>query len=64
MLKINMNNKQIKRKEYSVLIGEKLKECLDRQKESIKEATYEIIDVSYYNAGEVLAAKINKAGLV
>ena len=47
------------RKQYTVLIGEKLKKCLDLQKEIIKESTYGIMDeVSYYNSGEILAEKI------
>lgn len=59
-----MNKKESKRKEYPVLIGEKLKDCLDRQKESIKEISYGVLEVSYYNAGEVLAEKILKNNIV
>ena len=50
--------KKTKRIDFSVTIGEKLKNCIEKQKKSIKEATYGVIDVSDYNAGEVLAEKI------
>jgi len=54
----------VKRNEFHVTIGEKLKECLELQKKSIKEATYGILDVSDYNAGEVLAEKIFKSEIL
>ena len=47
-----------KKKEYRVRIGPLLKECLEIQKKLIKEATWDVVEASDYNAGEILAKKI------
>jgi hypothetical protein len=48
-----------KKKTFLIRIGPLLKKVLDEQIESIKDATYEICDSSYWEAGEVIAKKIN-----
>jgi len=54
-----MEEKTKKEKEtYLVGIGPLLKEILDEQKENIKKATYECVEPSYYEAGEIVAKKI------
>jgi len=50
--------------EYTVRIGLKLREVLDKQKKIIKEFTYNIVNASDYEAGEIIADKIIKNGLV
>ncbi len=49
-----------KLKEYTVRIGEKLRKVLDMQKKQIKEATYDCVNPSDYEAGEILAKKFLK----
>ncbi len=49
-----------KRKEFIVKIGIKLREVLNSQKEQIKEATYNCVNPSDYEAGEIIAKKILK----
>lgn len=52
-----MEEKQ-KTKEYTVRIGEKLRAVLDKQKKQIKEATYNCVEPSDLQAGEIIAKKI------
>ena len=49
-----------KRKEFVIKIGEKLREVLDLQKNQIKEATYDCVNPSDYEAGEIIAKKFLK----
>lgn len=50
--------------EYTVRIGKRLREVLDIQKKRIKEVTYDIVNASDLEAGEILADKILKNNLV
>ncbi len=46
------------KKEFTIRIGPLLREVIDVQKEKIKEATYNVVDASDYNAGEIVAKKV------
>lgn len=59
-----VNKKQIQKKFYKIGIGPLLLECLDAQKQSIKEESYGVISSSYYDAGEILAKKIIDSKLI
>ncbi len=48
-----------RKEEHTIRIGPLLKKILDEQMESIKDATYDVCDTSYWEAGEVIAKKIN-----
>ena len=50
--------KEKKREEYVIRVGPLLKEVLDKQKKMIKQATYDCIDSSDYEAGEIIAKKV------
>ncbi len=54
-----MVEKNNKKEEYTIRIGPLLKRVLDKQIEQIKEATYDVCDSSYWEAGEVIAKKIS-----
>lgn len=47
-----------KRKEFITRIGPLLKDILDKQKVKIKDATYECVEPSDYEAGEIIAKKV------
>ena len=47
-------------KEFTIRIGIKLREVLNQQKEQIKEATYNCVNPSDLEAGEIIAKKILK----
>ncbi len=47
-----------KREEFVVKIGVLLRRALDEQRESIKQATYDVCESSDYEAGEIIAKKI------
>jgi len=51
-------NKNDKRKEYATRIGPLLKKVFNEQKEIIKKATWECMNPSDYEVGEVIAKKI------
>lgn len=53
-----------KKESFVVKIGPILKEILDRQIQKIKKVTYDCVDSSYYEAGEIIGKKINDKGLV
>ena len=55
----NNNNSKQKRKEFLVKIGPKLREVLDDQKRKIEDVTYNCVKPSDYEAGEIVAKKIN-----
>ncbi len=44
-------------KDYTIRIGEKLRQVLDKQKKQISEATYNCVEPSDLEAGEILARK-------
>ncbi len=44
-------------KEYTIRIGEKLRQVLDQQKKQIEEATYDCVKPSDLQAGEIIARK-------
>lgn len=52
--------KQTKREEFVIKIGAKLRSVIDKQKEQIKEATYNCVNPSDYEAGEIIAKKFLK----
>ncbi len=49
-----------KRETHVVKIGPLLKKVLDRQKELIKKATYDVCESSHWEAGEIIAKKIEE----
>ena len=48
------------REEFVIKIGAKLREVIDLQKEQIREATYNSVKPSDYEAGEIVAKKVLK----
>lgn len=48
-----------KKEEFTVRIGPLLKNILDKQKDLIKKATYNCVDSSDYEAGEIIAKKVS-----
>ncbi len=53
-----MEEKKKKLEEFTVRIGAKLKGLLQEQKNKIKEATYNCVNPSDLEAGEILAKKL------
>lgn len=53
-----------KREFFIAKIGPLLRKVLDKQRENIKNETYEICDSSDWEAGEILAKKITEGKLV
>ena len=49
---------------YIMRIGPLLKKILEKQKENVNRATYECVNPSNYDAGEILAKKVIQKGLV
>lgn len=47
-----------KRVEHYTAIGPLLKQVLDEQKSKVNEVTYDSINISDYEAGEIIAKKI------
>ena len=47
-----------KKTSYIIRIGPKLREVLDKQKHQIAEATYDCVDPSDFQAGEIIAKKV------
>ena len=46
------------KKEYTIRIGPLLKGVINKQKDKVKAVTYECVDVSDYEAGEIIAKKV------
>jgi len=53
-----------KKEDYRIRIGPLLKKVLEKQKVKIKEATWNCVDASEYEAGEILAKKILEHDLI
>jgi len=53
-----LNMEEEKKQEFTIRIGPLLKEILDEQMQSIRNATYDVCDSSYWEAGEIIAKKI------
>ena len=49
----------VEKEEFTVRIGPLLREVLNRQKDKIREATYNVVDSSDYSAGEIIAKKVS-----
>lgn len=47
-----------KKEEFTVRIGPLLKKSLEKQKEKISEVTYDCVKSSDYEAGEIIAKKV------
>ncbi len=47
------------KEEFRVRIGPLLKKVLDKQLSQIKNATYDVCDASYWEAGEIIAKKVS-----
>ena len=52
------NSKKKRKKEYVIRIGPMLKKVLNQQKARIKEAAYDIVEASDWEAGEIIAMKV------
>lgn len=48
-----------KKEEFTVRIGPLLKKTLDLQVKLIRDATYNVCDSSYWEAGEIIAKKVD-----
>ncbi len=53
-----------KNEEYTIRIGPLLKKVLEKQKVIIKEATWDCVKASDYEAGEIIAKKMVENKLV
>ncbi len=53
------NKENTKRETYVAKIGPLLKEVLNRQRKIIKEATYDVCNSSDWEAGEIIAKKVD-----
>ncbi len=53
-----MENNKTKRQEFVIKIGPLLREVLNKQKELIKKHTYDCVKGSDYEAGEIVAKKV------
>ena len=56
--------KKEKREEFVIRIGPLLKEIIDKQKAKIMDVTYDCVPSSDYEAGEIIAKKINSARIM
>jgi len=45
---------------FVIRIGKKMRQVLDQQKKQIEDATYNVVEASDYEAGEILAKKLLK----
>ena len=50
--------------EFTIRVGPLMREVLDKQKQRIKEETYDVCNSSDYEAGEIIAKKVVKERLV
>lgn len=48
-----------KKEEFTIRIGPLLKKTIEKQKNLIKEATYDCVESSDYEAGEIVAKKVS-----
>jgi len=63
-MELKEEKKKKTKEEYYIRIGPLLKKILRLQKENIKKETYDCINSSEYEAGEIIAKKIIKNNLV
>lgn len=59
-----MEEKKDKREEFIIKIGPLLKEVLEKQKEIIKETTWDCVKPSDYEVGEIIAKKLTESKLI
>jgi cellobiose-specific phosphotransferase system component IIB len=52
------------RKEFVIRVGPILKSVLDNQKKNVKDVSYDCVNISDYDAGEIIGKKITKSNLV
>ena len=53
-----VNKKESRREEFTVRVGPLLRAILNKQRELIKSATYDCIESSDWEAGEIIAKKV------
>ena len=56
--------KENKREEFTIKVGKGLIDVLKKQIQKVNEATYNCVNASYFEAGEILAKKIVSAKLI
>ncbi len=51
-------NSKENKEEHTIRIGPLLKKVLEKQMRAVREATYEVCESSYWEAGEIIAKKV------
>ena len=55
---------KIKREEFIIKIGPLLKKVMEKQKEIVKETTWDCVKPSDYEVGEIIAKKLTESKLI